>query len=337
MATTRSSRAADRRARQANEDRSERRIYIAAAIVGVAVILIIAAGVILTVVMPPRATVAQVGDRTFTVRDLAVRAKFAAVAESNATAAIDPAVAIPLLTSEEVLRQKAGDLGASVSDEDMAKELRTRIGVAADATDDVFKAAYDRYLRIIPLSKDEYEHIVRTSALRKKVIESFKAKVPEKGPQLHLLGVSSPDRAKLDEMRTAVASGKDFGAEAVARGLINEPAQVDLAWFDPQSLPDRIAPVRDLKTKELSEVILDQGTGSYFLAQAAERVEDRVYEDAVKDQVATRQFQAWLKEQEAALVKPSTLSGTADSWVQRNVERGVADANRRSQEAQQGQ
>lgn len=337
MATTRSSRASDRRARQASEGRLERRIYLAAAIVGVAVVAIIAAGVILTVVMPPRATAAQVGDRTLTARDIAVRAKFAAVAESNTAAAIDPSVAIPLLTREEVLRQKVGDLGVSVSDEDMAKELRTRIGVAEDAAGDVFNAGYDRYLRIIPLSRNEYEHVVRAAVLRRKAVESFKTKVGEKGPQLHLFGVTSPDQKKLQEMRDAVAGGKDFTEEAVARGLVTQPAQADLAWFDPQSLPDRIAPVRNLKTKELFEVIFDQGTGSYFLDQVLERVEDRTYDDTVKDQVANRQFTGWMKEQETALVKPSTLSGTAESWVKRQVERGMTAANRRSQEAQQGQ
>ncbi len=334
MATTRPSRAATRRARQASEGRVERRIYLASAIVGVAVLAIVIAGVILTVVLPPREIVAQVGDRRFSARDLAVRAKFAAVAESNSTVVFDPAQVIPTLTREEVIRQKAGDLNVSVSDEDLQKAIRTRIGVAEDIPEDAFRASYERYLGIIPLSREEYEQIVRADALRTKATEVFKAQVPEKGPQIHLLGVSHADREKLQALRDAVAGGKDFKAEAAAAGLVTDPAQADLAWFDPQSLPERIASVRELKQGELSEVMLDDRTGSYFLAQAIERVEDREYDAAVKDQVANRMYTAWLAEQERALVLPSMMSGNAKAWVQRDVERAVAEATRRSQKAQ---
>jgi hypothetical protein len=151
---------------------------------------------------------------------------------------------------------------------------------------------------------------------------------------MHLLAVSHADRGKVQALRDAVAGGKDFLAEAVAMGLVQEASQADLAWFDPQALPDRIAPVRDLKHGELSEVILDERTGSYFLAQAIERVEDRPYADTVKDQVANRQFTAWQKEQESALVKPAMLSSNAKAWIQRQVEGDVADATRRAQKAQ---
>lgn len=335
MATTpRPSRAATRRARQASEGRFERRVYLASAIVGVAVLAIVIAGLILTVFLPPREKVAQVGDRSFSARDLAVRAKFAAVAESNTTVVFEPTQVIATLTREEVIRQKAGDLGVSASDEDLQKAIRTRIEVAEDAPEDTFRASYDRYLGIIPLSKDEYEHIVRADVLRTKAVEAFRGQVPAKGPQLHLLGVSHADRAKLQALREAVSGGKDFKAEAAAAGLVTDAAKADLAWFDPQSLPDRISPVRNLKQGELSEVILDDRTGSYFLAQAIERVEDREYDDVVKAQVANRMYTGWLTEQEQALVQPSKISSNAKAWARRDVEKAVADATRRAQKAQ---
>jgi hypothetical protein len=138
----------------------------------------------------------------------------------------------------------------------------------------------------------------------------------------------------LQALRDAVSAGKDFKAEAAAAGLVTEAAQADLAWFDPQSLPERIAPVRDLKQGELSEIILDERTGSFFLAQAIERVEDREYDEALKDQVSSRMFTAWLTEQEKALVKPSMISSNAKAWVQRDVEKAVAAATSRAQKAQ---
>lgn len=346
MATTRPSRAAqparavrpnratERRARQASEQRTERRVYLAAAVVGIAVVLIVAVGVLLTVVMPPRTKVVTVGSRTFTAADVAVRAKYAVVGEQNSAVSSNPDAIIPTLMREETLRQKVGDLGVSASDDDLKAELRKRVGTPADQSDDVFRAAYDRYIETLPVSRAEFEEIARAEVLRTKTVDSFKAKVGEKGPQLHLLAVASQDKQKLDEMRTAVAAGKDFAAEAVVRGFVKEPAQADLAWFDPQSLPDRISPVRDLKAGELSEVFMDDQTGGYFLALAAERSDDRAYDDTVKTQVANRQFLEWVKVQEAALAGEPSLTGGAKTWVVRQVREALAEAQRRAQAQQ---
>lgn len=317
----------------------ERRIYLAAAIVGLAVAAIVAAGVLLTVVLPPRAQVVTVGSRTFTASDVAVRAKYAAVVESNSAAASNPAAVIPTLVREETLRQQAGELGVSVSDDDLKAELRKRVGTPADQPDEVFRAAYARYAERLPISRTEFEEIVRATVLGTKAIDSFKVNVPEKGPQIHLLAVAAQSRAKLDEMRAAVAAGKDFKEEAVARGLVKDAAQADLAWFDPASLPDRISPVRDLKAGDLSEVFMDDQTGGYLLAQAAERSDERAYDDTVKGQVAGRLFQDWVKAQEATLAGESSLSGNAKTWAEKQVRGALAEAQRRAQaqQAEQGQ
>lgn len=308
----------------------ERRIYLAAAVVGIAVVLIVAAGVLLTVVMPPRAKVVTVGSRTFTAADVAVRAKYAAVGEQNSAVSSNPDAVIPTLVREEVLRQKAGDLDVSVSDDDLKAELRKRVGTPDDQSDDVFRASYDRYLETLPISRAEFEEIVRAAVLRTKAVDSFKAKVGEKGPQMHLLAVASQDKQALEEMRAAVAGGADFAEQAAARGLVKEAAQADLAWYDPQSLPDRISPVRDLKAGELSEVFMDDQTGGYFLARVVERSDDRAYDDTVKTQVANRQFLDWVKAQEEALAGESSLTGTAKTWVERQVSDALKEAQSRA-------
>ncbi len=334
MATTRSSRAADRRARQEIEGRTERRIYFIVAVVGAAVLAIIAAGIILTVVLPPRSTVVKVGDREFTARDLATRLKYAVFVEENSSVVTDPAGGIPVLTREELLRQKAGELGVTdVTDEEMTKELRKRVSVAEDASEESFRTAYDAYLKRFPLARDEFEAVVRTSVLRQKAVDAFKAKVPEAGTQLHILGVTSTDREKLEALRAAVAGGKPFEAEAIARGLGKE-GQVDFSWVDPASLPEGLASLRTLKANDLSELIVDE-RGGIFLAQISERDENRKYDDAMKAQIANRQLLEWVKQQETALVGPSSLSGSAKSWVERQVKGALADATRKAQEAQQ--
>lgn len=331
----RPTRAAERRERMASEGRAERRIYLAAALVGLAVVASVVAGVLLTVVLPPRTAVVKVGGRTFTARDLAVRVKHAVIVESNSLMAADPASAIPVLAREEVLRQKAADLGVSpVADSELKQELRKRIGAAEDLPDADFQLAYGRYLKAIPVTRSQYEEIVRGDLLRQRASDTFKAKTPETGPQLHLLGVTSPDRQKVDDLRAAVATGKDFKAEAVSRGLARQVEQLDLSWVDPESLPEGLASIRTLKAGDLSEVIPDERAGGFFLAQVAAREEDRKYEDPVKAQIANRQLLEWVKRQESALVGPSSLSGSAKAWVDRQVKGAVADATRRAQEAQ---
>ncbi|RLT40053.1 MAG: hypothetical protein DWI58_11785 [Chloroflexi bacterium] len=335
MATTRSSRAADRRARQVTESRTERRIYLAVAVVGALVLAIIAAGVILTVVMPPRSTVVKVGDREFTARDLATRVKYAVLVEQNSALATNPAAGIPLLTREELLRQKASELGVSdVTDEEMTKELRKRLSLADDVPEAAFRSTYENYLKPFPLLREDFEAVVRVGLLRQKAADAFKAKVPESGLQLHLLSVTSPDRGKLEGLREAVAAGKPFEAEAIARGIGKE-GQMDLLWVDPPSLPENLASIRDLKTNDLSAILPDERSGGFLLIQVAERAENRKYEDDVKTQIANRQLLEWVKQQEAALVSPSSLSGNSKSWVERQVRNAVSDATRKAQEAQQ--
>jgi len=330
-ATPRPSRAAERRARQVGEARAQRRIYLIAGAVGILVAATVIAGLLLTVVLPPRAAVVTVGSKTLRASDLAERAKFAAVAESG-VAASNPATVIPTLIREETLRQRAGELGVSVSDEDLTREVRRRVGSPEDQSETDFRAAYDRFMERLPISRDTFEEIVRVSLLRTKVVDAFKAQAGEKGPQLHLLAVGTQDRAKLDEMKAAVASGKDFKEEAVARGLVKEAGQTDLQWFDPQSLPARVAVAKDLQARQTSDVFMDDQTGGYILVQVAERSEDRPYDDAVKAQIANRLFDGWIKAQEEALAGEPSFTGSAKSWVGRQVKDAVAEASRRAQQ-----
>lgn len=335
-ATPRPSRAAERRARQLEEARTQRRIYLIAGAVGVLVAAIVIAGLLLTVVLPPRASVVTVGSRTLRASDLAERAKFAAVVETGA-AASNPATVIPTLVREETLRQRAGDLGVSVSDEDVMREVRRRVGSPEDQPEADFQKAYDAFMERLPVSREAFETIVHASLLRTKAVDAFKAQAGEKGPQLHLLAVGSQDRAKLDEMKAAVASGKDFKEEAVSRGLVKEPAQTDLQWFDPQSLPARVAVAKDLQARQTSDVFMDDQSGGYILIQVAERSDDRAYDDAVKAQIANRLFDGWIKAQEEALAGEASLTGSSKSWVERQVRDAVAEVTRRAQQQQASQ
>ena len=110
---------------------------------------------------------------------------------------------------------------------------------------------------------------------------------------------------------------------------------MDLLWEDPPSLPENLASIRDLKTNDLSAILPDERSGGFLLIQVAERAENRKYEDDVKTQIANRQLLEWVKQQEAALVSPSSLSGNSKSWVERQVRNAVSDATRKAQEAQQ--
>lgn len=347
MATTRPSRAAqptraarpnrvaERRAREASEGRAERRIYLAAAIIGLAVFVIVAAGVILTVVMPPRSTVVKVGDRSFTARELAIRVKHAVIVESNSALVTDPAGGVPILAREEVLRQKSGELGVSeVTDDDVVQAIRKRLGVAPEKSAEAFQADYAQFISARNYDRADFEYVVRAGVLREKATAAFKTKVPEAGPQLHIMGVSNPDPQKVEGLRAAVAAGKDFKAEAFARGLVEEPDQADLSWINPNGLPESLAPIGKLNAGDLSGVIVDPRTGTAFFAKVIEREESRKYAESMVDQVAGQMLLDWLKQQEAALVGPTTLTSTAKAWVERQVKDALAEAQRRAQAQQ---
>ena len=115
--------------RSSNEDRQQRLIYLGVAgILGV-VLILVAVGVVLTVILPPRAHVLTVGSSEFTARDVADRAIYL-VSSGNGNAQQDPATeGMESLIGESILFQVGAGLVEEVTDEDVQDAIAQRLGL----------------------------------------------------------------------------------------------------------------------------------------------------------------------------------------------------------------
>src|SRR5690606_31693283 len=91
-----------------------------------------------------------------------------------------------------------------ITGDDMTKALRTRLGVADDAEAEVYTQAYEDFLRGSNLDKATFERMVRSDVVSERLAAKLLPEAGDAGLQLHLMGVSSGDRGKLQQLRDAV-------------------------------------------------------------------------------------------------------------------------------------
>ena len=115
--------------RSSNEDRQQRLIYLGVAGILGLVLVLVAVGVVLTVILPPRAHVLTVGSTEFTARDVADRAIYL-VSSGNGNAQQDPATeGMESLIGESILFQVGAGLVEEVTDEEVQDAIAQRLGL----------------------------------------------------------------------------------------------------------------------------------------------------------------------------------------------------------------
>ncbi len=100
------------------------------------VLVIVAVGVVLTVVLPPRETVLTVGEQSFSARAVADRAIYLA-SSGNGNAQQNPAEeGMNSLAGQSILFQVGAGMVAEVTDEDVQDAIAQRLGLAARPSED---------------------------------------------------------------------------------------------------------------------------------------------------------------------------------------------------------
>jgi len=119
-----------------SEERQQRLIYLGVGGLLALVLAIVAVGVVLTVILPPRATVLTVGDQTFNARAVADRAIYLA-SSGNGNAQQNPAEeGMDSLIGQAILFQVGAGMVAEVTDEDVQEVIAQRLGLPARPSED---------------------------------------------------------------------------------------------------------------------------------------------------------------------------------------------------------
>ncbi len=173
---------------------------------------------------------------------------------------------VKIIEQNELVRQGAMELGISVSDEEVDKELKS----------------YDP-----PISKD-YRDVVRVEMLTGKLFdEYFEQKVPLFAEQSHLMAMLLESKSQATEVRARLESGEDFGELAGELSLesLSKARNGDFSWHPKDvlaelpitSIPGEYAFSADIGV--LSQPIYDKtiikGVG-YWVVRVLEREQEPV-------------------------------------------------------------
>lgn len=323
MAASRQSKAFHRREQESREALVRRRLTYAVGGVFGAVILLVIAGLIWGVWLPPRATVATVGTRTITAGDLKEHAAFI-YRSGDRRVAEDLSIALNDLIQREILIQAGTAEVDPVTAADIRAAMATRLGMAADATDEQYGKALADFLTVANISRAEAEEAVRLQLIDQRLREKFRAAIPASGEQLHIRMVSTTDRTRAEAVRTAALGGQSLGDAAVEAGIYSDASQAELGWYTPDTIPARVREtLLALQAGDVTEILDDANRVGFEVYQVDQREQNRTYDDTVKGQIADVTFDRFIEAKREELGVTEELSDGERSWVLNQVRRAV--------------
>lgn len=323
MAASRQSKAFHRREQQTREERVRRLTFFGVGGVLALVGVIVVAGLIWGVWLPPREHVLTVGSRSFNAGQVADHAALL-VRTGNTNAAGDPQVAMDDLIQREVMFQAGAAEVDEVTDADIRAEISERLGMAEDATDEQYGQALGDYLLSSGMSRAEMESVVRYLVLEERLREKFKAEVPESGDQMDVLRVATNDRARAEALREAALNGEDLRDAAVAAGIYTDRTQAEAGWFSPETLPERVRDqINALSVGGVSDVLDDANQVGFEVYAITARTATDPYQEAVRDQLATLRFGEYVEAKRDELGVTEDLSDSERTWILDQVRRAT--------------
>ena len=194
-----------------------------------------------------------------------------------------------------LIEQEAAALGVTLSDQ----ELETR--VQSDIDTGGGEAAFNEWLQVTGLTRDDYQEMLRQSMISQRVMEVVTGDVGDTAEQVHVRHIMAETEEAALEIQTMLQEGADFGALAQERSLdlATKENGGDLGWF-PRGFvaPELEDAAFGLQPGQISDVI-QLGEG-YHIIQVVER--EAAYPLSPEMQLDLRLaiFDDWLAEKRAS-------------------------------------
>lgn len=293
-----------RRRHQADAERWHRLLIVG----GVAAVIVIAAGVIVfgwyqTQIKPLGKTVLQVGEIEFSLGHLERRMSLMYEESPFFQQGGQGLLALPdtvmfQLEREGKLLEAAGELNISVSEEEVAAEIRDLGGLAEDVEPNLFAEEFRRQVEESGLKESEYRQKLKAELLEEKVRNYFVYLAPAEEPQVRGRYLVLDDETKAQEALGRLQAGEDFATVAsqvsVAGGTGQQQGEID--WsprgglaFAPKEVEDFLF---EAQPGQLSDVI--PVSDFFYIAQLLERDDRRPLDDQQRPRVAEREMDEWL-------------------------------------------
>lgn len=203
-----------------------------------------------------------------------------------------------------------------------ATAATTEATPTATATPDdreAFAKAYQDFLQLTQLSRNEFELIIRAELIEQRLQDQFGESIGESGPQKRLSRIRVTDPALADSIRQQLGEGADFVALHAEHSTGDEEGEgSDLGWAALDALPDETADaVRDLGVGEFSEVSVSGLSFDIFLV--TEVSDDQPYDADTKSALVENQIAQWLEVEQARVTVERDLSDGEASWINEQI------------------
>jgi foldase protein PrsA len=274
----------------------------------------------------PGSTAIKVEDTSFRLDYFSDRLKIYVDQFGNqSTEAAQPSAALPavsdLLISEEIVRRFASEKEVSATDDDIEKEIGTRLALEPDS--DTFDAAFAQELARTGLTETEYRQMVEAAVLQRRLGEKFLAEVPATADSARYRQILVAADARAQELRAEVEGGGDFAALAKENSLDTTTKDVggEVGWVPSGALdPSTEELIFGLEPKGLITIPVASGV---LLVEMEEKAEDRAIEDAQKSALSQRALSDWVEEkrQDLAIVNNMDLASGDSEKIQWAVKR----------------
>jgi len=230
----------------------------------IAVLGIVGIGWYIKLYQPLHQTVIRVNDTTFDMNYYIKMLKYYGEGQPSYNIYRLADEVVWIIEQDELARQGAMELGITVSEEEVEKELKS----------------YDP-----PLSKD-YRDVARVRTLKKKLLdEYFEQMVPMFAEQRHILAILLESETQATEVRARLESDEDFGELAGELSLesFSKTKSGDLGWQPKEILADLLTTsipgdyAFDSDVGVLSQPIYDEmkiKSVGYWLVEVLERKQE---------------------------------------------------------------
>lgn len=198
------------------------------------------------------------------------------------------------LEQEVLLRHVAETKDIEVTDAELDAEMRTDLGVTADASKEVFATALRRELLTTGLSLDEYERIQRAQVVETKLRAEAATAVPAAAEQVNIRLLEVATQAQALDAKSRLANGESLGLVAGVLSTHSSSSKGgEVGWATRGMFDTKLDDAMFAQAVGTTSDIIETDEGFYIVEVRGK--ETRPVEESVKSAVVNRSYNQMLK------------------------------------------
>ena len=232
--------------------------------------------------------------------------------------ALAPQTALDELIEDELIQQKATELGITASDAEVEETIFSDIQQAVaqapqvpiTGTEEIptptplpqsqVNEIYDSIVNNMGLSNKAFRDLIQRSLLREKVQDALASQVPATGLVANVQLIQTDTRDKATEAQARIEGGEEFTvvAQEVSSDTLTAGTGGDLGWVTTGELLARYGQeVEDTAfSADVGTVVLVEGNDQYYLILVVERDENGPLPEGVLSTRQSAALDGWLTE-----------------------------------------